>query len=222
MVRLGASGVCMDAYEITNEEWVRFLNAHGEDCSFEGEYLSERCQYPFVDYEFAKVFRDDASGEWRTKPGFELHPAAGTWHGARAACEWKEARLCTIDEIMVGCAGPEARIYSYGDEYLPCRCAVYDNRAFANCDLQDTFPVNAFPGCEGGYTGLFHLLGNAFEWSASCIVSSGSSGPTRSCSFVPGYLHSQLPDAESVTCQSASSIAFTGGDMGFRCCMDLE
>jgi hypothetical protein len=135
-----------------------------------------------------------------------------TWWEAEAACTAAGKRLCDSDEWRAACGGPEGWPFPYGEEGRGDYC---------NCDPRYTLPgpypglvpTGSFPTCEGGYAGLFDMVGNAGEWTATYRASSdagsgyiecgGSAyGGTNGCRYA-SVLHA--PDWPVPT-------------LGFRCC----
>jgi formylglycine-generating enzyme required for sulfatase activity len=231
MAALGASGVCMDAYEATTREFVDYLNEFGDDCSYIEEFGSAACH----DQESADIYSGSyrsfyrrLDGVYEVFPGYDLYPVVVSWYGARAFCAQKGRRLCTLDEYGDACAGAEGRRYPYGDEYVYCACA------FGSCGGLDerTHRVGAFPACEGGYPGLFDVLGNMGETTSTCYVKWGFTGEepaeglVRICYTGRGSTPDLAGGIPMMTCEAlvdtAETVTARYRSGGFRCCLDLE
>jgi formylglycine-generating enzyme required for sulfatase activity len=151
-----------------------------------------------------------------------------TWDEAKAACEAAGKRLCSADEWTTACqAGPEKRVYPYGNDYKDSACNTGDHKRWHekhNCQVDDdgngpnalhrlwhAMPTGSHAECEGGLPGLFDMSGNVAEWTSTCegdtcrLRSSGyygyAAGATQRCEG--GY---KLPKENTQTWS------------GFRCC----
>jgi formylglycine-generating enzyme required for sulfatase activity len=108
------------------------------------------------------------------------------WCDAYAFCGWAGKHLCgalqggssseanaanpAVDEWYVACSMSGTYVYPYASNtYVQGKCN--DSEAKTN-SLRD---VGTFPGCVGGYPGIFDMNGNAYEWEDACAVSVGAS-----------------------------------------------
>ena len=87
------------------------------------------------------------------------------WRDAGAACARAGKRLCLPDEWRAACRGPMDFDYPYG----PAALEDYCNIAHVDYDAGEPilFPTATFDRCEGGYPGLFDMIGNLAEWTDS-------------------------------------------------------
>jgi formylglycine-generating enzyme required for sulfatase activity len=134
-----------------------------------------------------------------------------SWFEARVACELAGKRLCEPFEWAQACQGTEGSLYPYGSIYEPDRCYGAD-RSGSTGSYQDPVPTGSMTDCEGGYSGLFDMSGNLWEWTADC---SGDDCQMRGGSY--------QDVREDLLCEST----YTGDgdraylDTGFRCCLSL-
>lgn len=179
MVRVDGK-FCIDSTEVTHAQYKQFLDAMGGEtgtqipaCAANGTFYPD----------------DDKS--WTLAPGRDLYPITYVdWCDAYAFCAWAGKRLCgrigtgapvvqealtdpKIDEWFYACSEGGKRAFAYG--------ATCDSNA-CNLELPDGSDrglqeVKSFPGCEGGFPGIFDMSGNVHEWVNSCT----SDEPSGSC-----------------------------------------
>ena len=89
-----------------------------------------------------------------------------TWVEAESLCAAQGKRLCTEQEWQKACTGPQNFAYSYGENFEPGRC----NTRFAVDGVWQRgpglAPSGAYEGCTNAY-GVYDMIGNAWEWTAS-------------------------------------------------------
>jgi hypothetical protein len=136
---------------------------------------------------------------------------------ARDACAAAGKRLCTEDEWLQGCKGPDGQVYAYGDDYDPLTCNGIDAHCddpYPGCGRDDYLegdihftvePTGAFPGCTNEY-GVFDINGNLWELidEETPVVRGGAYNCSDSA-----YLH---------RCEYESPAAARSA-VGFRCCL---
>jgi hypothetical protein len=125
---------------------------------------------------------------------------------AKRACENSSKLLCTELEWYAACSGPSAQAYPYGAAWQP----VCND---ANSPAGAAVPAGSSVGCEGGYPGIYDMIGNVDEWidlcdAGSCRYSGGgypSDTQNTRCGSPPGG----MPPTSAPTFR------------GFRCCLSL-
>lgn len=141
----------IDKYEVTNAQFVEFLNAQG-NLSPEG-------------YEYLDIYDPDrlinlSGGVYIPDSGYENHPVVEiSWYGARDYCKWAGKRLPTEAEWEKAARGTDARKYPWGNDSPDC-----NKVNFSGC-VRDTAPVGSYPAGVSPY-GAYDMAGNAFEWVA--------------------------------------------------------
>lgn len=154
---------------VTNGEWLTFVEAGGYDddalWSAEGREWKRRvgARYPLY-------WQREPSGGWLERslagvfPLVESQPVCHVcWHEARAFARHAEARLPTEDEWerVASHSGGEKRRYAWGNQPLPLCDWALTKRTRA--------PVGSF--LEGASeTGILHLTGGVWEWTADCFA----------------------------------------------------
>ncbi|KAK2537510.1 hypothetical protein Q9233_002814 [Columba guinea] len=99
-----------------------------------------------------------------------------SWNDAQTFCAWKGKRLPAEDEWEFAARGGlERRVYPWGNKFQPNRTNLWQGE-FPRVDTADdgyhgVSPVAAFPP-QNSY-GLYDLLGNTWEWTASEYTTPG-------------------------------------------------
>lgn len=158
--------------------------------------------------------RPDATASWEGSDGSGAKSVPGVipWQvvdnaTAEAACRAVGKRLCTPEEWLLACEGPDGTVYAYGDAYEPTTCNGID--AFGPWPeywLFHLMPTGSFPNCTNEW-GIYDINGNLWEHTASgsnMTIRGGAfncsdSAYLHRCDYVPGNWE---PSAR-----------------GFRCCM---
>jgi len=129
-------GFWLHKYEVTNEQYARFV----------------------ADTGYSK------SAEWRNHaPERDRHPVVMVaWHDAQAYAQWAGLQLPTEAQWEYAARGPEGRTYPWGDKWDEAKCCNASHRAEGEIG---TFPVGSFPKGES-WCGALDLAGNVSEWCA--------------------------------------------------------
>ena len=196
----------IDSTEVSKAQYDVFLAAKGTDTSGQIADCSWNTSYA-------------PSGD----PVDDPRPIVNVdWCDAAAYCAWADKRLCgaisggplaptdlndaTKSQMYRACAGADGERYPYGGfTLMKGYCSFGDNMA----------DVGTFPMCEGHYSGIFDLIGNAAEWLDSCDTAGGTDRSMDNCELGGGsYIN------EDYKCQTyLSNLRNDGADVfGFRCC----
>jgi formylglycine-generating enzyme required for sulfatase activity len=145
----------IDRTEVTNAQYVRFLNALGAHA---GACRGRDCVETQVEDRHSHILRE---GErYVVEDGFAEHPATEvSWYGARSYCVWAGARLPTEAEWEKAARGTDGWTYSWGDEVPDCEKAQY-----GDCG-GTTAPVGSRLAGVSPY-GALDMAGNVWEWVA--------------------------------------------------------
>ena len=140
---------------------------------------------------------------------------------AAAFCAWADKQLCgkigggelTLPELAdptksqwyLACAGQKSQAYPYGTTYQNGACND------GNSGPKALAPVAQYDKCEGYYPGLFDMLGNAQEWTGTCLQHTGEHD---TCERIGGsYLGSNLCSTSGAAERNTQA-----AQLGFRCC----
>jgi formylglycine-generating enzyme len=211
-----ADRFCIDSTEVTQQQYLEFTQSTGGDTSGQPAECAWNTSYG------AGCGFNPAQ-----KPN---HPVeAVDWCDARAFCAWAGKRLCGASDgsgTQAGaviretaknawyatCTGGGALAYPYGESYDGGACNGGDFGA------GHAVPVGTLPGCEGGYPGVFDMLGNALEWVDFCDP--GEVGPDSDTCFTMGGSYSQGKDGLRCANREGYKRNFRYCEIGFRCCAD--
>ncbi len=112
---------------------------------------------------------DYVPDDWvRQSADLDLPVAGMSWWAADAFARWAGGRLPRAREWQLLAAGPEARLYPWGNRY--------DRSAAVTADLPDhgPRPCLAPDVRDSSAGGVLHLAGNVSEWTQSIAVDRGN------------------------------------------------
>jgi formylglycine-generating enzyme required for sulfatase activity len=205
----------IDRTEVTNAQYVRFLNALGGHA---GTCGGRDCAETQVEDKYSHLLRQD--GRYVVESGFGDHPATQvSWYGAQTYCEWAGARLPAEAEWEKAARGSDGRSYPWGNESPDC-----DKEQYGDCGGA-TVPVGSRPAGASPY-GVLDMAGNVWEWVADWYEASYySRSPARNPQGVNSGVDKVFrggswgyPPAFTRTAERASnSPTYAGFNVGFRC-----
>lgn len=141
-------GFWMDQTEVTNGQFVAFLNEYGNTGK-------NKATLVILDQGYCRIRQvDDA---YQVSSRSADHPVVMvSWYGADAYCKWVGARLPTEAEWEYAARGPEGSIYPWGND-APTR----ELTQFAS---GTTAPIGSHPD-GASWCGVHDLAGNVWEWT---------------------------------------------------------
>lgn len=228
MVRVGSqeNSFCIDSTEVTFAQYRQFLAAKGTDTSGQ----PPECAWN-------NSFQPAIGGD-------DDLPVAGVdWCDALAFCKWAGKNLCgkvqngkrvgavteadlrdfESHEWLLACSARGQLRYPYGGIHRPTACNVLE------LDAGKTVPVKSQPLCQGGYPGVYDMIGNLWEWydgpcfpsDAGALPDGGDGGPARHECLVKGGAF--LNGGSNLDCAIDGRGALRerrGQEVGVRCCAE--
>jgi formylglycine-generating enzyme required for sulfatase activity len=216
-----ANDVCIDATEVTAGQYAKFVLANPgalqpqDLCSWNTSFVPS-----------------PMNGDTYTWPpsGADVdYPVQYVdWCDAVTYCKWAGKELCgavkagdtlTLPDVqdpyksqwVQACSRNAERTFPYSDMYEPF-CAMGDIDAGGPHGVAK---VHTFAGCQGGYAGMFDMLGNVLEWFDYC----DSDATDSICSALGGDIATTSPSI--VNCGSPPypyERNSRSWNVGFRCC----
>ncbi len=150
----------LDRYEVTNEQFSRFVETTGYETEAEQEgwgWISAGAEWEAVD-----------GANWRHPAGPDSdldgkadHPVVLiSWADANIYCQWANKRLPTEAEWEKAARGPAGAVYAWGESF---------DATLANTEeggYGDTLPVGSFSPAGDSPYGAADMTGNVWEWVA--------------------------------------------------------
>jgi len=169
MSEIFLSTYCIGVYEVTNADFVAFMNTQRE-LGWENQTLDGEPLFDFEDNDdpYPERILDDGS-RYRTEVGYEQHPVVEVYRwAAQAYCSAIGHQLPTEAQWERAARGDLGEIYPWGSEDADCSRANYwpqstPGEAPQDPCIDDTMPVGSYPV---GHWGLYDMAGNVSEWVA--------------------------------------------------------
>lgn len=202
----------LDIHPITNEQFVRFLQAMG------GE--KDHNNNDIIRLRDARIKR--SGGKLIIESGYAKHPVVGvTWYGAIAYTKWIGKRLPTEAEWEAAASAGLEITFPTGPEI---------ERSQANFFSSDTTAVMSYP--PNSY-GLYDTAGNVYEWcqdwyaynyyDASAVEPDNPAGPPQGVYRVlRGGCWKSLKEDLRCSHRHRNNPGAVNGTYGFRCAADVS
>lgn len=223
LVGVGAARFCIDATEVTNDQYKVFVEA------LVG--MDSKTLLPASGVCAGESFLPPSSSIWPPAPDAGLQPVREVdWCAAYAFCKWAGKRLCgrvgggeapyndgmsLQSELYVACSAGGTRLYPDGKTWGATACG-------GSPDASGPKNVTA-SGCEGSVPGVFDLTGNVMEWEDGCDPASDAASPRDvSCNRRGGNWAATDPSELSCRGLDPGGRAYTSEWTGIRCCGDAR
>ncbi|NXT05137.1 SUMF2 enzyme, partial [Prunella fulvescens] len=152
-----------------------------------------------------------------------------SWNDARAFCAWKGKRLPSEQEWEFAARGGlEQRMYPWGNKFQPNRTNLWQGDFPRGDTAEDGYhgvsPVTAFPA-QNSY-GLYDLLGNTWEWTASEFLAPGRASRAQKMQVLRGASWIDTADGSAnhrarVTTRMGNTPDSASDNLSFRCAADV-
>jgi formylglycine-generating enzyme required for sulfatase activity len=146
-------GFYIDRYEVTEEEYHRYLLA------------TEQKKYP--------GYWKEAGRADRYTGGYERHPVSDVdWYDAKEYCRWMGKRLPTEAEWEKAARGSDGRLWPWGSEFVAGQANTGESSQLWKAPEGQKgnegwkAPVGSHPNDVSPY-GVYDMAGNVREWTAS-------------------------------------------------------
>ncbi len=159
-------------YEITNAQFVKFLNVKGN--TYSGSI-------PFLAMGSSDI---EKSGKiYKVKSGLDNYPIrVVTWYGAKAYCEWVGGRLPTEAEWEYAArGGKKSKDYKFSGSNAPYEVAWYrKNSPEAGCNkIEEGIGTHPVGNKNANELGIYDMNGNVWEWCNDWFGNYSSSSSTN-------------------------------------------
>jgi len=217
----------IDLTEVTNAQYVEFLNVHDNSCDGTECVLAEEVA--------AQV--EENGGQWSVKGAKDDFPVVeATWFGAKAYCEWRcpTCRLCSEAEWAKAARGgcehygncaTQSRIWPWGNEF-PSSCGGM-TVVSSVCDCGGgTCEVGTHPSGKSLYE-IHDMSGNVWEWVEDCYHGSYDGAPTNGDAWVVpssstrvmrGGSHNSVAQDLRISSRGGFDPSESEYNVGLRCC----
>jgi serine/threonine-protein kinase len=147
--KVNLDGFWIDRTEVTNRQFVQFLNDQGNGGPQGTQMLILDQGYTQIRQEGDQFLTTDAALD---------HPVVMvTWHGAASYCVWAGGRLPTEAEWEYAARGPDGYVYPWGNDPPDCDVANY-----GECRRIAVRVASRPSGAS--WCGALDMAGNVWEW----------------------------------------------------------
>ncbi|XP_057893473.1 inactive C-alpha-formylglycine-generating enzyme 2 isoform X2 [Melospiza georgiana] len=152
-----------------------------------------------------------------------------SWNDAQAFCAWQGKRLPSEEEWEFAARGGlQQRMYPWGNKFQANRTNLWQGDFPREDTAEDGYhgvsPVTAFPA-QNSY-GLYDLLGNTWEWTASEFPAPGRAPRAQKMQVLRGASWIDTADGSAnhrarVTTRMGNTPDSASDNLSFRCAADI-
>jgi len=155
--RVTLRGFKIGKYPVTNAQYLRFVEATGQEWRSDDGRRPERANCPatYVTWHDARAYCAWLTEAWQAEGKIARDEAVRL----PTEAEWEKAARGGLPSPSQG-EGTGVRVYPWGDEWDESRCNT------AELGLNDTTPVGIFPEGASPY-GCLDMAGQVWEWTVS-------------------------------------------------------
>ena len=231
-----AQDFLIDRYEVTNEEYLCYLNNIGRHYDEKGTLLMN-----MHEQDARSRLKFDGVAYRVVEESYRTHPATMvSWYGAEAYCQWMGKRLPTETEWERAARGIHGHVFPWGNIFKDDMTNTLNywaaewQRQKTPKDQQrpETLPVGSFEqGCSPD--GLYDMAGNVWEWTDDIPIRYPES-PVNEKDPLQNFYNQRdyvivrggaFDEQHSASARSTTRFAkernTTNDDVGFRCVFDL-
>ncbi|MFH1550572.1 MAG: formylglycine-generating enzyme family protein [Planctomycetota bacterium] len=184
-------------YEVTNEQYCKFLNAKAAHSGDGHTWLD-------LDDEYCMI--EKREGKYYSKNGYERHPVVEvSWWGAKAFCEWVGGRLPTEAEWEYACRAGTTTPFNTGDTLTTDQANYDGNHPYGGGPKgvyrKKTTEVGSFAPNDWG---LHDMHGNVFEWCEDVFHENYTGAPNDGSAWTTGG------DQSPLVLRGGSWVAYAG------------
>lgn len=221
---------CVDGTEVTVKQYEAWLDTNPSLPKMN----DAECGWKASDSYTPRTNGEDGSNcaKHHYNPGAtpDLPVVCVDWCDARQYCSSAGKRLCGaigggalgfdqpkdpgVDELSYACSEGGKRTYPYPGPFVDKACHGGVGSS------GDPVAVKSLASCQGGFPGLYDMVGNVWEWQNAC--ESGGEADDNNCCAKGGSFWDGQNDLTCTAMYKGYDRDYFNKNIGFRCCADAK